>query len=112
MRTEALKFLHDVQHACDALDEFLQGKSKDDYTSDRLLRSGVERQLMIVGEALLQAFHLDPTLEDQITAIRQIIGFRHIIVHGYSVLKDETVWGILHDDLPTLRAEVERLLAE
>ncbi len=37
---------------------------------------------------------------------------KFLIVHGYSVLKDDTVWGILHDDLPTLRAEVEQLLAE
>jgi len=34
--------------------EFVKGKSFADYTADVMLRSAVERQLEIVGEALAQ----------------------------------------------------------
>jgi uncharacterized protein with HEPN domain len=49
MRLEALKFLYDIQQACALLSSFVAGKAFDDYTGDALLRSGVERQLTIVG---------------------------------------------------------------
>lgn len=61
MRLEIRKFLYDVQQACELLGQFTEGKSLTDYLSDPLLRSAVERQLMIVGEALYQAFHEDST---------------------------------------------------
>jgi hypothetical protein len=39
---------------CRLVDDFTRGKSADDYANEPLLRSGVERQLEIVGEALSQ----------------------------------------------------------
>ncbi len=51
MQPETRKFLYDVFQACKALLEFTEGKNLDDYNADLLLRSGVERQLMIIGEA-------------------------------------------------------------
>jgi uncharacterized protein with HEPN domain len=48
-------YLFDIAEACRLVDEFTRGKSADDYAGDPLLRSGVERQLEIVGEALSQA---------------------------------------------------------
>jgi uncharacterized protein with HEPN domain len=112
MQPEALKYAYDVHQACKALAQFVEGRTLADYGDDLLLRSGVERQLIIVGEALQQALRIEPELEDCITDIRGIIGLRHVLVHGYGVVEDETLWGIVHEDLPTLRAQVERLLAQ
>ena len=36
--------------------------------------------------------------------------FRHVVVHNYLGLRMERIWEIVHDDIPTLRAQVERLL--
>ena len=112
MQPETLKYLYDVQQACKALTQFIEGKTLADYGADLLLRSGIERQLIVIGEALQAGLRLEPELEDYITDIRGIIAFRHVLVHGYRLVEDQTVWGILHEDLPTLRAEVEQLLAE
>jgi uncharacterized protein with HEPN domain len=50
MRLEALKYLYDIQQACGLLTQSVAGKTFADYSSDALLRSGVERQFTIVGE--------------------------------------------------------------
>ena len=110
MQPDTLKYLFDVQQACNALTEFVEGRTLADYRAELLLRSAVERQLIIIGEALQGALRVQPVVEDYITDIRGIIGFRHVLVHGYRIVEHETVWGIVHEDLPTLRAEVAQLL--
>ena len=52
MQFEALKYLYDMEQACVLLSSFLVGRTFADYEADPMLRSAVERQLMIVGEAL------------------------------------------------------------
>ena len=110
MPRETRKFLYDVFQACEALLKFTQGKNLDDYKADLLLRSGVERQLMIIGEALSQASKADPTLSDAIDNTRQIVNLRNVIVHGYATVEDETIWGILQGHVPGLHQEVKKLL--
>lgn len=112
MKPEVHKFLHDVQSACEGLLQFTRDKSLADYESDLLLRSAVERQLEIIGEALKQASRVDPVLAEEITGFREIINLRNVIVHGYATIENETIWGVLQNDLPTLREQVEKLLGE
>jgi uncharacterized protein with HEPN domain len=45
-----------------------------------------------------------------ITAPEKIIGFRNKIAHGYDIVEDELVWGIIINHLPVLKKEVESLL--
>jgi uncharacterized protein with HEPN domain len=44
-------WLLDIIGACDLLAEFTAGKTFEDYASNAMLRSAVERQLEIIGEA-------------------------------------------------------------
>jgi uncharacterized protein with HEPN domain len=111
MRLEALKFLYDIKGACALLSSFIAGKTFDDFAGDALLRSGVERQLTIVGEALNRLIKIEPAMEFVITNARQIIAFRNILVHGYDIVRTEVVWGILENDLSALTREVDALFA-
>ena len=112
MPPEVAKFLLDVRQACAHLQSFVQGKTFDDYTEDVLLRSAVERQLTIIGEALTQASKVMPTLAGSISNLRQILAFRNILVHGYAVVDHAVVWGVLQKDLSLLKDEADRLLAQ
>jgi uncharacterized protein with HEPN domain len=109
MRPEALKYLYDMQQACRLLAAFLDGKTFDDYADDVLLRSGVERQLFIVGEALNRLTKIEPALASVITDARQIVAFRNILVHGYDIVRNDVVWGILETDLAALNRDVNTL---
>ena len=110
MRPESAKYLYDIIKACEAVLNFIEGKGYTDYENDLLLQSGVERQLMIIGEALNQAIGDDPEIAELIPNSREIINLRNVIVHGYAVLENETIWGILQSDLPDLYDQVRKIL--
>jgi len=112
MPPEIAKYLHDALLACRLLEDFTRGKSFADYQSDDLLRAGVEREFITIGEALMQAARLDPAVVQAVTGMRQIIGFRNVLVHGYASIHHATVWGVVGSDLPRLKQEVAELLAQ
>ncbi len=106
------KYLFDILQACDLLAQFAEGRTFGDYSSDAMLRSAVERQFEIVGEALNQMLRIDSGLAARITNTGRIIAFRHRLSHGYASISNEVVWGVLETYLPALRKEVKTLLDE
>jgi uncharacterized protein with HEPN domain len=111
MQPEANKYRYDVLMACEAILGFIRNKNFEDYSGDLMLRSAVERQLMIVGEALNKAVHLEDEVGRRIPDARDIIRLRNIIAHGYAIVEDATVWGIVPADVPVLHEQVKELLA-
>jgi uncharacterized protein with HEPN domain len=107
-KTPAL--LEDIRHSAALIQKFAAGRSLPDYSSDEMLRSAVERQFIIIGEALSRLEKLDPVLASQILDCHKIIGFRNVLVHGYETIDDAIVWKTIQDDLPNLQKEVETLL--
>ena len=110
MRHEAGAFLRDADHAAGLAQDFVQGRTRDDMATDALLRSGVERQLQIVGEALSQLARLDDELASKIPDLSDIVGLRNILVHGYAKVNLDRLWRVLHEDVPTLRLRLQALL--
>jgi uncharacterized protein with HEPN domain len=76
------------------------------------LRSGVERQLEIIGEALNSMSRADAELASRVPDLRNIVGLCNILIHGYAEVDDARVWELIHDHLPTLRDTLQTLLAE
>jgi uncharacterized protein with HEPN domain len=98
MRPEVLKHLYDVQEAATFALSFVEGHTLDDFLTNELLRSAVERKLLIVGEAMVRLRGADPVVLAQITDS-----------HGYDVIDDEAVWDILQKNIPILLAESKSL---
>jgi uncharacterized protein with HEPN domain len=103
-------YLFDVARACELLETFTRGRSFDDYAGDPMLRSAVERQFEVAGEALKRALETDETLAQRIAGARRIIALHNRLIHGYATVSSEVVWGVVERHLPTLRAEVDALL--
>ncbi|MDQ3398965.1 MAG: DUF86 domain-containing protein [Deinococcota bacterium] len=102
--------LFDVLKASDAIASFIASQTLDDYRDSLLLRSAVERQLAIIGEALNGALKLEPDLSQGVSHVRRIVDFRNLLVHAYASVSVPVVWDVLKTDLPILRREVEVLL--
>ncbi len=111
MRRDPKSLLWDAREAANAIAVMTAGKTFADFDADIVLRSAVERQFEIVGEALGQLARLDAKLAAKITDLRQIVAFRNILIHGYAVIDRARVWRAVQEDLPALRAILEGLLA-
>lgn len=112
MKDEVLAHLHDIAQAARAVKAFVQDHTFDDYVAQEQLRSAVERKFEIMGEALNRLHRDSPKTLSRIREHRDIISFRNILVHGYDSIDDETVWGIIEEDLDNLLDDVETLLEE
>jgi uncharacterized protein with HEPN domain len=110
MKRDPRKLVWDAREAVDAIASFTGGKSAADYAESDLLRSAVERQFEIIGEALARLARADAAMAAQIPTLRSIIGFRNILIHGYATVNDDMVWRTIQEDLPPLRAVLDALL--
>jgi len=110
MHADARKLLWDARHAAERIARFTTAKTFAEYEADEYLRSAVERQFEIVGEAMSQLRRVDPVTAAAVSELPRVIAFRNILVHGYANVDNRLVWGVLETDLPSLRATLDRLL--
>ena len=75
-----------------------------------MLQAAVERKFEIIGEALNRIDRSNPSLLEQISDYKRIIGFRNIIAHGYDEVDIEVIWEAVTDYLQRLMTEVGELL--
>ena len=112
MERDPRAYLWDVREAAEAILEFSTGKTYEDYASDLMLRSAVERQFEIIGEALNQLCKIEPQWVERIPDVAQIVAFRNLLIHGYASVNDLTVWQTIQESLPTLYTTVTEFLDE
>ncbi len=110
MHADAVKLLWDAHTAAERIARFTADRAYSDYVADDLLRSAVERQFEIVGEALNQLSRLDPDTASAIPELSRVVAFRNILIHGYASVDDRLVWGVIELNLDSLRAALDRLL--
>jgi uncharacterized protein with HEPN domain len=111
MRLEAKQCLEDIRQASELILQFTAGKVFADYESDTLLRSGVERQFEIIGEAVNRLSKIDRALVAALPDAPRIVAFRNILIHGYDVVDDHVVWDVIQKNVAPLQARVCSLLS-
>jgi uncharacterized protein with HEPN domain len=103
-------YLADITEACDAIEAVLVGVDLTAYRGSRSTRSSVEREFIIIGEAVGVLGRIAPELFDEISHARMVVGFRNILTHGYAAVDDETVFGVATKDILVLKDECMTLL--
>jgi uncharacterized protein with HEPN domain len=68
MRRDPKDFLLDILEACQAIAHAVAEITLDHYRTNCLVRSSVEREFIIIGEALTNHPRIDPQLFEQVDA--------------------------------------------
>jgi uncharacterized protein with HEPN domain len=112
MRRDVRAYLWDARAAVESIREFTRGRSLAEYRRDVMLRSAVERQFEILGEALNQLRRLAPNVAERISELGEIVDFRKLLIHGYAIIDHDTVWRTVENDLGRLHDQLGELLTE
>ena len=110
MRHDARAYLSDIIESCGAIAAAVQGLDLDEYEGNRLIRSSVEREFIIIGEAIAALAQVAPDVFNAITKARRIVDFRNQLTHEYLTVDDAIVWAIVENDIPILFSECSSLI--
>ncbi len=102
-------FLRHVLEAIAAIESFtVEGRAE--FQADLKTQSAVVRQIQIIGEAVK---NIDAAVLASEPAVpwRQIAGTRNRLIHAYFKVDLDAVWAMIEQDLPLLKANVQRMLA-
>ena len=103
-------YLQDILEACNSIQAVMSDVTLEEYRSKRAVRSAVEREFIIIGEALRRVSALDEMLFSSISNSRAIVDFRNLLAHDYGAVDDDAVFGLVYSDLIVLKAEVGELV--
>ncbi len=112
MPPDARAYLWDARRASERVTDFIADRTWDEYSTDVFLRSAVERQFEIVGEALNLLRRTDTDLAGRIEDLPRIVAFRNLLVHGYASIDDRIVWEVATSRVPVLLELLNVLLGE
>lgn len=104
------RLLH-IKESIDNVFEFMEGKTVNDLANDKLLFYGVVKNVEIIGEAAYMltkefiASHPETPWID-------IIGMRHVLVHGYYTASPLFIWDTYKNDLGLLKQQIEVYISE
>jgi uncharacterized protein with HEPN domain len=110
MKHDLKAYLYDICEACKQIIEFTNNLSFEQYASNDLVKAAVERKFVTIGEAMMRIKREYPETLERISGHYRIIGFRNVLVHGYDIIEDATVWSAVVDSVRVLLRETEALL--
>lgn len=101
-----------LKHMLDAAREavsFTEGKSREDFETDRKLVLSIVKSIEIMGEA---AGKLTTERRESYTDIpwQDIIGMRNRLIHAYFDINLDTVWDTVTNELPPLVENLEEII--
>jgi uncharacterized protein with HEPN domain len=112
MRHDTVALLENIRDAALFIADDTAGMTFAAFDRDRRARQLVERNFEIIGEAVNSLRRHEPAVVARIIAHDEIIAFGNVLIHAYDVIDYLTVWRIVQESLPVLRAEVEQVLRQ
>ena len=78
---------------------------------ENLVEVWMIHHLHIIGEA---AARVSSELREKHSEVAWggMIGMRHVLVHGYFETDKELVWRVVEQDIPKLKAQIEKILTQ
>jgi len=99
----------DILASIRSIEQFVSGMDLEAYRQDEKTQAAVERKMLILSEA---AVRLKEAAELLCPGVpwRDIRGSGNWLRHQYDSVDVGTIWNTIQDDLPALKAAVEKAL--
>jgi uncharacterized protein with HEPN domain len=96
-----IALLWDMREAAREVVEFMQGVTYARFTSEKVLRYAVERQIMVIGEA---ARLVSSSFKENHPEVpwSSIVAQRNVLAHEYGEILLERIWLVATERLPEL----------
>lgn len=104
-----LVLLEHIRERISRIDEYTGG-DRSEFFDSTLVQDAVVRNLQTIAEST-QRLSEDLRATEPEIPWRAIAGFRNVLVHDYFGIDIEAVWSVVEQDLPSLAAAVERMVA-
>lgn len=101
--------LADMLEFAERASSYVRGRTLEEYLSNDMLRSAVERVVQIVGEAASKVSTEFRNAHPEVPW-RPIVAQRHILVHDYGDLDDDKIWRVATVHVVALVALLRPLL--
>ncbi len=100
--------LDDIKVSIETIKDFTRDFTFEMYETDLKTRHAVERNFMIIGEAVSR---LPDTFKQTHTEVnwRQVKDFRNVIVHDYFGIDNNIIWDIIQFNLSDLLDDISIL---
>ena len=104
-------YLWDMREAAREVVSYMKGVKFTQFEKNKLLRSAVERQLLIIGEA---ANHISPQFRKAHPQVTwpDLVALRNILAHEYGETLTNRVWLAATKSAPELLEALEGLISD
>lgn len=111
---EQIKDRGRIEHMLEMALNLQEAKSRHTYEeilNDRILFYGLTKMAEIIGEA---AYKLTNEFRDSHPELpwKEIIGMRHLLVHGYFTISPDILWDVIQNDIPDMIPTLQKYLEQ
>lgn len=105
-------YLGHILQAIDNIRDYTNGAALEGYLVDRKTQDAVVRNLEVIGEASnnIVKHHADFANAHPDVPWRFAYEMRNALSHGYFTVDQTIVWQTIQNDLPSLRAQIVKLM--
>lgn len=106
-------YVEDMLQYCSHILAFTSATTREEFLQDLKTQFAVIRAFQVLGEAGKRVSETPSGSDPRLTALplREVYATRNRLVHGYETLNMETIWDISTSDIPSLKQDLEALLA-
>lgn len=111
MSRDPLLYLEEILEACDKIQGYMKGVTRESLTEDSMRFDAVVRNLELLGEAARQ---LPQPIRDALPRLswREMVAMRNILIHGYFAIDPDLVWSAATEKVAPLAAAVREFLEQ
>ena len=104
-------YVSDILNSIQEVEDFISGMDYEGFAADRKTVNAVVRSLEVMGEA---AKRVPEPVRQQYPDIpwKRMTGMRDKLIHEYSGVDLEIVWGVVKTELPPVRPLVEQIFKD